>query len=237
MRGFGWRRLQWIAAFATLASFAIPMVVQLKLEPFLLTLAGPVVVAMLVNLRWPRVGSLLLGAALLADLLPGIPFLADALSHPEARLDFIPLSIFTVGTIVGSVAAWPAFRSGRSPTPSGAARGIAIAGGAVVVLATVISLIVSAGVRSSVARPGDIAMSTKDAKYAPVRIEARAGTVSIHVQNLDSVRHTLTIKSLGVDLELPPNSAQRIDFEAEPGTYKFSCRPHGSAMKGVLIVA
>ena len=86
------------------------------------------------------------------------------------------------------------------------------------------------------ARPGDIRLVTRDVKFRPSTINTQIGTVSVHVTNEDSTRHTFTIDELGVDLNLPPNSTQRVSFEAEPGTYGFICSPHESSMQGTLIV-
>ncbi|MBA2724366.1 MAG: cupredoxin domain-containing protein, partial [Actinobacteria bacterium] len=54
--------------------------------------------------------------------------------------------------------------------------------------------------------------------------------------NRDDTRHTLTIDELEVDLNLPPNTAQRVSFEADPGTYRFFCRPHDPSMEGELTI-
>ena len=58
----------------------------------------------------------------------------------------------------------------------------------------------------------------------------------MHVTNLDGTRHTFTIDELGVDLSVPPNSEGRVTFTAEPGTYRFYCRPHEVDMEGSLVV-
>jgi plastocyanin len=100
----------------------------------------------------------------------------------------------------------------------------------------VVSIVAFAGVESVPAQPGDIRLVTQDLEFRPSAIDTRSGTVSVHVTNEDSTRHTFTIDGLGVDLNLPPNSTQRVSFEAEPGTYGLICRPHESSMQGTLIV-
>lgn len=235
--GFGWRRLQLAAALATLASLFIPMLIERSLEPFLLSMAAPVVVGLLVRARWPRVGAVWLGIASLGLLLSSAPFLPQPLTHPESTADFIPLLIFTVSTLAGSIAAIPSFReSARSAGPAGAPRRIAASAGVVIVAGAVWSMVAAMGVTSVPAGAGDVRVVTEALEFLPASIDAQGGTVSIHVTNRDATRHTFTIDGLGVDLNVPPNTTQRITFSAEPGSYRFYCRPHAPDMSGELIV-
>ena len=235
--GFGWRRLQVGATIAVLGSLLIPMLIQLSFEPFLLMMGVPFVLGLVVLLRWPRVGAIWLGVSSLAVLLFSAPFLADALAHPEALADFIPLLVFTLSTAVGTVAAIPSFRQGPGPAaPSRPARIIGIAAGATVVAGVIASVAAFAGVENVPAQPGDIRVVTEAVKFNRADIDAPRGTISVHVTNRDDTRHTFTVDELGVDLNLPPNSTQRVTFTAGPGTYRFYCRPHTPGMEGVLVV-
>ncbi len=234
-RGFGWRRIQMLAALALLGSLVVPMLISLSFEPFLATMAAPVAVGLLLLLRWPRVGAIWLGVVSLGLLAFSAPFLGEALTHPESMADFIPLSFFAVGSTVGAVAAIPTFREGAHAA-SGMPRNIAITIGVFLVLATVVSIIASAGVESVPAQGGDIRLVAEDIAFHPPGITVEDGEVSIHVTNLDATRHTFTIDGLGVDLNVPPNSEQRISFTAGPGTYRFYCHPHAPGMEGVLVV-
>lgn len=233
---FGWRRLQWFATFATLASLAGPMLIELKLEPFLLSMAAPFVVGVILMLRWPRAAALWLGASCLFALLPGVPFLLDALTHPESMRDFIPLSVFTTSTVVGAIAAVPSFReASRGSSSGGTARLIALAAGGVTVAAGVVSVVMSVGVASDTSRGGDIVMTARDLRFSEKLIESDA-SVAVYINNNDTTRHTFTIDALGVDLEVPPKTGQRVAFDAAPGTYTFYCRPHEADMHGMLVV-
>ncbi len=165
------------------------------------------------------------------------PFLAEALPHPESTADFIPLLVFTVSTFVAAVAAIPAFRERAAPgTSSRAASATAVAAGVVIVAGAAVSLFAAAGIEGARAREGDIRVTTEDIEFRPAAIRAGGTTIAVHVTNKDSTRHTFTIDELGVDLDLPPNSAQRVTFQADPGTYRFFCRPHESDMQGDLTV-
>jgi plastocyanin len=235
--GFGWRRLQTVAAVGTLVSFVVPMLVTLSFEPFLAGMAAPFVIGLLVRLRWPRVGTVLLGFFSLAVLASGAPFLLDALSHPESIVDFLPLVLFTVSALVGTIAAIPAYRESAPPaTTSAPARGLAVAGGAVLLAAAIVSVIAFMGVNSEEAQAGDVRLTAEDVEFAPEILTADAGSVAVHVTNQDGTRHTFTIDELGVDLNVPPDTTQRVSFDAPAGTYEFYCRPHSDVMTGTLTV-
>jgi plastocyanin len=205
-------------------------------EPLLLAMA-PSAIGLLVMLRRPRVGAIWLGVSSLALLLFSAPFLADALTHPESVGDFIPLSIFTVSLLVGTVAAVPSFREGRDPAgASGLPVAIAVGAGAMIVAASVVGIVAFLQTESVPAQAGDIRVVTEGLVFHPAGISAESGEVSVHVTNRDSTRHTFTIDQLGVDLNVPPNSMQRVIFAAGPGTYRFYCRPHSPGMEGELVV-
>jgi plastocyanin len=237
-RGFGWRLLQILAGGGVLGSVLASMAIALSLEPFLLAMAAPFVIGLLLMLRWPRVGVIWLGVSSLGLLLFSAPFLAEALAHPESPADFIPLVIFTVSLLVGTVAAIPSFRQGTGPhAASGLPRAIAVGSGALIVAASVVAILAFVGTESVPAQAGDIRVVTEDIMFHPAEINAEGGEISVHVTNRDSTRHTFTIDELGVDLNVPPNSAQRVSVAAGPGTYQFYCRPHAPGMKGALVVS
>jgi plastocyanin len=235
--GFGWRRLAVVAGIAVLASLVIPMLIQLSFEPFIVAMAAPVAVGVLLFVRWPRVGAIWLGVVSLALLVFSAPFLVEAMLHPEALSDFIPLTVFTVGLVVAVVATIPAFREGPRAAPGGSApRIIVVVAALAVVAAAVVSVVAAASIQSVEAQEGDILLVTEDIAFRQDQITVEEGQVAIHVDNLDSTRHTFTIDQLDVDLDVPPNSSQRTTFSAPPGTYVFYCRPHTPGMEGVLVV-
>jgi plastocyanin len=230
----GWSRLQATAAWAAIASFAVPMIIDRSVEGFFVAMIAPFVIGLL--LRWRRVGAVWLGVVSLAELLSSAPFLGDALTHPETLADFLPLVVFTVATLVGSVAAIPAFRLGQRPDlPSRSATAVAAAAIVLLVLATGASVVAAAGVDSAQAQAGDIRLTAKDFQFDQTSITAADGTVAVAVTNDDTTRHTFTIDALDVDLNVPPGTTQRVTFPADAGTYRFYCRPHPN-MAGDLAV-
>lgn len=235
--GMGWRRLQVVAALAVVVALLAPMLITRSFEPFLVGMVAPLVVGLPLARRWPRVAAVWLGVVSLALVAFSAPFLADALAHPEALADFVPLSVFAVAAVVCAAAAIPAY---RQPAGAGASSRPAlvvalVAGGLIVVLAAT-SMIAFAAVDSVAPEAGDVELVTADFAFSPTAIEASSGTVAVHVTNNDSTRHTFTIDELGVDLNLPPNSTQRVSFTADPGTYRFYCVPHTPGMEGELTV-
>jgi plastocyanin len=236
--GFGWRRLQVAAALGVIVSLVVPMLITLSVETFLLAMAAPFVVGLLLMLRWRRVAAVWLGVVSVALFVFSAPFLVDALTHPESIVDFIPLVVLMVSLVVGAIAAIPSFRVRRGrDAPSAPARGIALAAVGVLVVAAIISVVSFAGIENVAARPGDILVVTEDFEFDPAGLHGDEGTISIHVTNRDATRHTFTVEELDVDLNIPPNSTQRLSFTAEPGTYRFICRPHTPGMDGTLIVS
>ena len=233
--GFGWRRLQKLAAIGVLVSFVTPMVIDLSLEPFLLAMAAPLAVGLLLAVRWPQVAATWIGVVSTAELMFSLPFLGEVLIHPESAVDFIPLSLFSLGTVVGAVAAIPAFRETRGGgVPSHGPRTIATASAALFLVASAWSVLAFVELEDASPQPGDVLLATEDFAFTPIDVRAAAGTISMSVTNQDSTRHTFTITELGVDLSLAPGTTQRLTFTAEAGTYAFFCSPHPD-MQGRLV--
>jgi plastocyanin len=188
-------------------------------------------------MRWHRIGAAWLGAISLAELLFSVPFLAEALTHPETLLDFLPLVGFALALVVGSVAAIPAFRQGQRPdVPSRSASAVAATAIGLFVIAAAISLIAAAGIDSVQPQAGDIQLTTTEFRFSPTIITTADETIAIAVTNDDTTRHTFTIDALDVDLNVPPGTTQRVTFTAEAGNYRFYCTPHAPDMAGSLVV-
>jgi plastocyanin len=234
-RGLRWRRLQILATVAALVSFVAPMVIDLSLEPFLLAMAAPFVVGLLLVVKWPRVAAVWLGVVSLAVLLFSAPFLGEALTHPESAVDFVPLALFALATSVGAVASIPAFREMRGEAhQTRVPRRVATASTALLLAAIAWSLATFTQLEDAGPQAGDILVTTEDFAFAPKAVSTDSGAIGVAVTNLDNTRHTFSITELGVELNLPPGTTQRVTFIAEPGTYTFFCSPHPD-MQGELV--
>lgn len=106
----------------------------------------------------------------------------------------------------------------------------------VLVAATAVSIAAAGRVVSFTAQPGDIELTAKDFKFDSRTITTDTGTVAVTVANDDATLHTFTIDELGVDLNVPPGTTQRVRFPADRGTYRFYCIPHALDMAGELVV-
>lgn len=235
-RAWGWRRLQVTAAGVTVLALALPMVIEGEVAGFLVAMAAPFVIGLALARFLPRAGAIFIGVIATATLGASAPFTGPALLHPEALADFVPQVLFALSLGVAAVAAIPAFREVRRA--GGAARTPRVIAGAaavVVLVAGAVSVAAAARVQTVAPQSGDETVVARDFAFAPAQIDADAGTISVHVTNQDSTRHTFTIDGL-TDVSVPPNSAQRVTFEAEPGTYRFYCIPHSADMDGVLVV-
>jgi hypothetical protein len=150
-RRFGWRQLQASAAAVTLASLVTPMVIEGKVESFLVAMAAPFLIGLVLAGFLPRVAAIMLGVVSAATLAFSAPYIAEALSHPESATDFVPQTFFTLALLIGAAAALPAFREvggtqGSSRTP----RTIAIVAAIGAVAASAVSI---AAATASTARP------------------------------------------------------------------------------------
>jgi plastocyanin len=233
--GFGWRRLQTVAAAITVVAFVIPMAIEGKVEGFLVAMAAPFVVGLMLAFFLPRVAAVFLGVVAVVTFAASAPYIGQALTHPESATDFVPQVLFILSLAVAAIAAIPAYReSSRGQGVSRAPRVLAVACTAVALVASAVSIATAGGVDDVAAQPGDETVLTRDFAFAPGQLTTEAGVISVHLANEDSTRHTFTIDGL-TDLSVPPNSTQRATFEAAPGTYRFYCRPH-PGMEGVLVV-
>jgi hypothetical protein len=77
----------------------------------------------------------------------------------------------------------------------------------------------------------------RDPSWGGSNLSADSTEVAVFVDNDDSIRHTFSIDTLEVNLEVPGGKATRVEFIAEPGTYEFYCAvPGHEDMRGELVV-
>jgi plastocyanin len=84
----------------------------------------------------------------------------------------------------------------------------------------------------------EIKLEAKDSEFAPKEITAKAGTITILMDNTGQAPHTFTNKDLGVDVNANAGEKAQIKIEnAKPGKYTFVCIYHEAAgMVGELTV-
>jgi len=233
--GIGWTELMFWSALGVAAALIGGMVAFGEFIPPLLVFAVPFVIGALIVRKRRRGGAITLGIFAVLTLVLNIPFIVPSLSVPASTEDFIMTSVVLACLLVLLVGAVAVIRrSDAGPSP--AARSVGLA--ALVLIG--LSLATAAAARitheSAVAQPGDIEITTENIEFSHEHISAEAGEISVFVENKDTTLHTFTIEELGVDLQIPSNSSERVTFDAPPGTYDFECSPHLDVMKGTLEV-
>lgn len=69
----------------------------------------------------------------------------------------------------------------------------------------------------------------------PTRYRRAGDSVGVFVDNKDPIRHTFAIEALDIEVELPANTARRVEINAPPGAYDFLCTvPGHDQMKGTI---
>lgn len=216
----------WALAFNLLAGFIPPVAVL-----GLLFLASIFVVR-----RWPRkAGPIFLLVVTVANFLGGAPFMAEALPHPESPVDFLMSAVIPVTISAGIVVA--VIGALRRRSWPGARRAVAFGVPAVIVALVAVSVAAATSLEDDVAAAQDAQLVAEEIEFAPDAFLADAGTVGVFIDNQDPIRHNFSIEELGVDLEIPASTDRRVEFQADPGTYRFFCKITGHEdMEGELVV-
>jgi hypothetical protein len=171
--------------------------------------------------RAPRSAILVLGLTNLLMLVSTVPFAADHLAHPASALDFSHAVVATFGRAVAVVAAVGAWRRAAA---AGARRlgAAAVVLGAVTILVATVAMLTGSGDEAGV---GDAPVTIEQATF-PEEIEVTAGG-TLFVDNRDLFRHTFTVESAGLDVELPATRGVRIPLDLPIGVYEVSCAVPG----------
>lgn len=233
---FGWVKLSALGGTISVLAFAIPMLVD-GFEPFFAVMIATVLVG-LILLRFARKTAIAwLGVVSLALLIMNGPFIPETLMHPESTLDFVPVSMFTLGALLAVIATVPAFKVARGHESSSGFPKVA-AGAAVLLIAaaTAGSLVARGQVTSDARAAGSTPVSMEDFEFGPKTITAQSGEVNLFVTNNDAARHTFTVDELGIDVSIAPGQARLITFDAEQGEYRLYCAPHEGGMEGELVI-
>lgn len=231
-RPFTWERLLVLAPAGIAAMFGVLMLV-FGPDPQLVTFTLVLAVLALVARRFPaRLGPVAVLGGSLAFLGSNVGYVVTSLAHPETPLAFntalvsLLLAVLSGVAAVAVLAAWPP-RGARTVLTAALAVGL---GGAV------LSQVANALVTDDVALPGDVRVVTGGLAFDPEEVLVDAGG-SLHVSNHSATRHTFTVRELGIDVELPANTARRIEVAGAPGSYPLLCAvPGHEAMTATVVV-
>jgi plastocyanin len=236
-RPLSWRGLVLLAAAGHLAVLAVQVAVQRDREAAALALVLLAGMALL-RLRSGLLGLLALGAVFLNTQIWMFPAATANASHKAGLVSLlIPASLLvcSLAGLVGVVAAIVR----RDPDAGRGVAGPAGAIAAVFVLADLALVPLMTPAPPERVPPGALLVQARNLAYSPTALAARPGRVTVALRNRDLFWHTLTIRSLGVDLTAPVGSVRSVSFQARPGVYRFYCRvpTHAAAgMHGTLTV-
>ncbi len=231
---WSWPRLVWLAPVALGTTFLFVMVVVFReVDPFFLTIIVILSVTGYVGRRFPRrAGPITVLVILLLLLLLNLASLIEDLAHPESAFNFIAFGVIPLTLVLAGIVASIAVLTSRSDDTASA---VAYAAVIIIVVGAVIGIIAALGLEDDTAVAGDLQIVAEDVEFSPDALSGAGGSVGVLVDNKDPIRHTFTIEALNIEVELPANTARRVDVSAAPGTYEFKCTvPGHENMKGTL---
>lgn len=219
-----------------LALLVLSVFIQVIAGVVIPPLAVPALIYLALGLAVWRRGSrwLLILAAVLPVLhvVTSIPFLVEAMAHPETPVTFLPDTFIVIVAVTVAAGAVAGLRGGRPEVR----RRIAAVAGVVAGAAVVVSVVAAAGVDSEARQPGDVVVESVATTY-PDRVQVPEDGAVLWVDNQDPYRHTLVIEGTDVRVEVPGSTAVRVPADLEPGTHRYYCDvPGHESMEGVLDV-
>jgi plastocyanin len=232
--GDGWRRVAAIAAATWLVWGVGFSIIIGELEPFILVFAVVPIAAWGVTVWKPGKASYTtFGALGLVTIILNLPFVISDLSHPESPVSFnvgsVALLAALLQVLVG-VRAWTPLSerlAGRAWRMAGALFAVGLA----------VSIVAAMSLEDDVAQAGDTMVVARHVEFEPTSFTA-TGSGAVFVENRDPTRHTFTIEALDIDVELPANTARRIELSAPAGTYEVICAvPGHENMTATLTIA
>lgn len=231
-RPLTWSRVLVLAPAGIAGMFGLLMLV-FGPDPQLVTFTLVLAALALLARRFPvRVGPgvVLVGSAVF--LVSNVGYVVTSLAHPETPLAFntaLVSLLLAVLSGVAAVAILTSWSSTRVRPVVAVAAGVALAG-------AVLSQVANALVRDDVALPEDVRVVTGGLAFDPEELVVEASG-AVHVSNHSATRHTFTVRDLGIDVELPANTARRIALDGAPGTYRLVCAvPGHEAMTATVVL-
>jgi len=231
-------RSRWLSIlrWATYGLIAVPILItivaQAVIPPLIVFL-----VLFIAGLIWlgrdERKGTIMLGVLALLFFAINVPFIVDALAHPESWTEFIPNVIGLLSAIAALAATTALLRNrGTEKAAATLVRVLAVVG----IVAVVFSVIRTVGLESDTAQEGDVTLTAEDVEWNPEQLEVDGGG-AVFVENKDLFRHTFTVEDLEINEDLGPGQDLRVELAADPGEYEFKCEvPGHEDMKGTLTV-
>jgi len=211
------------AAYMLMASVVILPAIVLSVLPLL---------GLAVAARWERTGAGIVGASGLVMLLAMAPFALTDLAQVGSPVTFLYalLSLLTGATMVIAGVALVRRRTG-SP------RRLALAGAVIITLGVIATTAAAVTTTSDELDSGEVEVVAEEFVWVPVDLTA-ASDATLNVDNRDPFHHTFAIEELGIEVDLPANTARDVPLDgASPGVYTFVCTVVGhETMTGTIEV-
>jgi plastocyanin len=203
-------------------------------ELALLIFIGVLLVGLVLSIRAPGWGDVVLFIAVTLFTLANLQFTIPSLLSVKSTAEFILAALFFISGITAVMSGIAVLRHMAS---SDQPRNWFFRAIGLIVLLSAIAVVIRVTSTQDVARRGDSQVVAEDIAFTPVVLEEKAGRMAIFVDNKDLQSHTFTIDDLGVDVDLPGASQTRFTFKAKAGTYVFRCTISGhDDMTGTLAV-
>lgn len=229
----GWVRTLRIAAIAQIILIVLVMVLTSQVIPPLIVFAVALAVGIGLLGTKQKPGVIVVLVVSVLHLASSFAFVAESLVHPESAGDFTTSWLSVIAAIVAIICSIAILRGASEPGSRRVGRGALVLSG-VLIAVGLVAFFMQEDVEPE---PGDVLVAAEDIEFAPEKVSAEAGEVSVHVDNKDTFRHTFTIPDLDVSLELPASKGSRVTFDAAAGEYEFACSvPGHEDMKGTLTV-
>lgn len=219
----GWVRM---SRYAALTIFVWSIVLQTLAGEVIPPVAGIglVFVAFVPFLTGERrkLAAVVGGLSLIA-LLGNLPGTIDELTHPDSAPAFILTLLVSLAAVTAIVSGVAALR--RSTGDAIRATTITVTG--LFLAGVVVALVAAAGVDTASAADGDVRVVASGVEFDQTELVVSSGSTGFWVDNQDGIRHTFTIEGTGHEIAVPSLSAQRADFDLEPGSYTVICSVPG----------
>ena len=230
---FSWRSLLRWAAYGDIIMMAVMGIVLRDRLPLGLALVAAVSLDLL-HFRSGRFGVLMLGL-LFADTvvwtLSAVIF--NLIEGEELSRLLIPASLSTI-SLAGLIAALAILAWRRKPESGGSiVRNVAFTVPAFFVMVMLAGFVVGSA-EPAIQRSPDIVVRTENMIFSTAELSAKAGQVTVAVDNHDVWWHTFTIDELNVDLRIPSSGKRQVTFTAAPGVYRFYCAIPGHTSLGMV---
>lgn len=216
------RATRWAALTIMIWSVALQLMAAAFIPP--VAAIGAVFGGLAVFLKGESRNLALVTAVLaVVALLGNLPGTIDELTHPDSAPAFILTLLVTIAAFVTMISGLSAFR-GWSADPI---KAVGITSAALFAAGVIVSLTVSSAVASAEPLDSDVIVAAQGVEFDQTQLVVSAGTSGFWVDNRDGIRHTFTIESLGLEIDVPAFSAQRADFDLDPGQYVVFCAVPG----------